>query len=131
MGAQNIHPHPPPLKNAFGPEMGGGGGGRRNIFPGVSPKIAGSSQRPRPQVAAAARFRGCSDHGTLSFRTSLQSCPAQASIPLNKAPSRFTTRPLPMYFTMKRSCARPTWVLTKHEIGLSKKLQESDPRNSK
>ena len=34
--------------------------------PGVSFKIAGSSQRPRPQVAAAARFRGHSDHGTLS-----------------------------------------------------------------
>ena len=25
------------------------------------------SQRPRPQVAAAARFCGCSDHGTLRF----------------------------------------------------------------
>ena len=33
---------------------------------GVSLKIAGSSQRPRPQVAAAARFCGRSDHGTLS-----------------------------------------------------------------
>ena len=32
---------------------------------GVRLKIAGSSQRPRPQVAAAARFRGRSDHGTL------------------------------------------------------------------
>ena len=27
MGRQNIHPHPPPLKNALWPEMGGGGGG--------------------------------------------------------------------------------------------------------
>ena len=26
MGPQNIHPHPPPLENAFWPEMGGGGG---------------------------------------------------------------------------------------------------------
>ena len=34
----------------------------------VTLKIAGSSQRPWPQVAAAARFRGRSDHGTLSFR---------------------------------------------------------------
>ena len=31
----------------------------------VTLAIAGSSQRPRPQVAAAARFRGHSDHGTL------------------------------------------------------------------
>ena len=31
-------------------------------------KIAGSSQRPWPQVAAAARFRGRSDHGTLRAR---------------------------------------------------------------
>ena len=27
MGPQNIHPHPPPLENAFWPEMGEGGGG--------------------------------------------------------------------------------------------------------
>ena len=33
---------------------------------GVNLKIAGSSQRPWPQVAAAARFCGRSDHGTLS-----------------------------------------------------------------
>ena len=32
---------------------------------GVSLKIAISSQRPCPQVAAAVRFRGRSDHGTL------------------------------------------------------------------
>ena len=32
---------------------------------GESLKITGSSQRPQPQVAAAARFRGRSDHGTL------------------------------------------------------------------
>ena len=32
----------------------------------VTLKIAGSSQRPWPQVAAAARFCGRSDHGTLS-----------------------------------------------------------------
>ena len=34
---------------------------------GVGLEIAGSSQRPRPQAAAAARFRGRSDHETLSF----------------------------------------------------------------
>ena len=34
---------------------------------GVNFEIAGSSQQPRPQVAATARFRGRSDHGTLSF----------------------------------------------------------------
>ena len=33
---------------------------------GVSLNFTGSSQRPRPQVAAAARFRGRNDHGTLS-----------------------------------------------------------------
>ena len=36
MGPQNIHPHPPPLKNALCPEMGvwggGGGGGVYNFF---------------------------------------------------------------------------------------------------
>ena len=31
MGPQNIHPYPPPLKSAFWPEMGGGGGGVYNI----------------------------------------------------------------------------------------------------
>ena len=31
MGAQNIHPHPPPLENAFWPEKGGGGGGIYNF----------------------------------------------------------------------------------------------------
>ena len=36
---------------------------------GVSLRIAGKSQRPRPQVAAAARFRGRSDHGTLRLVT--------------------------------------------------------------
>ena len=35
----------------------------------VNLKIAGSSQRPWPQVAAAARFCGRSDHGTLSSST--------------------------------------------------------------
>ena len=43
----------------------------------VSLEIAGSSQRPWPQVAAAARFRGRSDHGTLRMvcarRTVLES----------------------------------------------------------
>ena len=34
---------------------------------GVSLKIAGSSQRPRPQVAAIARFCGRSNHGTLRY----------------------------------------------------------------
>ena len=33
----------------------------------VSLKIERSSQRPWPQVATAARFCGCSDHGTLSW----------------------------------------------------------------
>ena len=37
-------------------------------------KVAGSSQRPRPQVAAAARFCGRSDHGTLSLRPFEQMC---------------------------------------------------------
>ena len=37
---------------------------------GVNLKIAGSSQRPWPQVAAAARFCGRSDHGTLRSTTS-------------------------------------------------------------
>ena len=32
-GPQNIHPHPPPLKNVFWPEMGGGGGGAYIISP--------------------------------------------------------------------------------------------------
>ena len=35
------------------------------------PQIAVKSQRPRPQVAAAARFRGRSDHGTLRGRHSI------------------------------------------------------------
>ena len=35
----------------------------------VTLQIAGSSQRPWPQVAAAARFCGRSDHGTLRRRT--------------------------------------------------------------
>ena len=35
---------------------------------GVSPKIAGSSQWPWPQVTAAARFRGRNDQGTLRKR---------------------------------------------------------------
>ena len=26
-GLENLHPHTPPLENAFWPEMGGGGGG--------------------------------------------------------------------------------------------------------
>ena len=44
-------------------------GHKKSLAPsdfGVSLKIAGSSQRPRPQVAATARFRGRSDHRTLS-----------------------------------------------------------------
>ena len=36
-GAQNIHPHPPPLKNTFWPEMGGGGGGVYNFSPDQIP----------------------------------------------------------------------------------------------
>ena len=40
---------------------------------GVSLKIAGSSQRPQLQVAAAARFRGRSDHGRLSSKPSFLS----------------------------------------------------------
>ena len=38
MGPQNIHPHPPPLKNALWPEMGGRGGGVAYI---ISPRING------------------------------------------------------------------------------------------
>ena len=45
-------------------------GRKRNRWPlgiyGVSLKIAGNSKRQWPQVAAAVRFRGRSDHGTLS-----------------------------------------------------------------
>ena len=46
----------------------GQGKGKRKslIFAGFPMTIAGSSQRPRPRVPAAARFRGCSDHGTSS-----------------------------------------------------------------
>ena len=38
------------------------------VILGIILKIAGSSQRPRPQVAAAARFRGHNDHRTLRQR---------------------------------------------------------------
>ena len=48
---------------------------------GVSLKNAGSSQRPRPQVAAAARFRSRSDHGTLKPRLSDLDFPVQRSPP--------------------------------------------------
>ena len=48
----------------------------RKRFWGVASKlIAGSLQRPWPQVVAAARFRGRSDHGTLrSFGTTKSLC---------------------------------------------------------
>ena len=43
MGPQNIHPHPPPHKNALWPEMEGGGGGGAFFF--ISPRI--KARRPR------------------------------------------------------------------------------------
>ena len=36
---------------------------------------------------------------------------------LLRTPGRFTTRPLPVYFTTKMSIVRPLSVLSKHEIG--------------
>ena len=59
---------------------------------GVSLKIikAGSSQRPRPQVGAAARFRGRSDHGT---RRSLASICLMA--PSSKVLDLLPQAPLP------------------------------------
>ena len=37
---------------------------------------------------------------------------------LLRTPGRFTTRPLPVYFTTKMSVVRPFWVLSKDKIGL-------------
>ena len=42
------------------------------IFVFTLKMIAGSSQRPRPQVAAAARYHSCSDHGTRSWAIAVQ-----------------------------------------------------------
>ena len=53
-------------------------------FGGVSLKIARSSQRPRPQVTAAARFRGRSDHGTL--RSLLKSYLSHLGVNLSGVP---------------------------------------------
>ena len=39
MGAQNIHPHPPPLKHAFWPKMGGAGKGVYNFSLDVRKRV--------------------------------------------------------------------------------------------
>ena len=76
---------------------------------GVSLRIAGKSQRPRPQVAAAARFRGRSDHGTLSPLPPFKSGPSQRGGGHNSGGGGKTRKDGPsetILETLRRNCFR-------------------------
>ena len=70
MGPQNIHPHPPPMENAFWPQMGGGGGAyiispRRFACPVWSPELPLPSHCARGKMSLVPRNLGILFLGTL------------------------------------------------------------------